>query len=229
MNLLPTTGTAALLERLSPYVPDDFINSLFAMKSGPGRPAHFCPSQLFRVLCLTLLTPAHSFNLLVELLGENRSWRDFARLRNRHELPDAKMLHQFRDRLDLIKLRGINARLLEPMLAQCAGFPKTVAIIDSTDLPAATNAYKKNLTDNTVLAELTLGLAAVRKDRVVISSGTKNTPCVCGFVSIAPVFCWCPWYRGRPRQTGMIRCFWSPASTTAHANGSGHLTLWLAI
>jgi hypothetical protein len=169
MNLLPTTGTTLLLDTLSPYIPDDYIDSLFAVKQGPGRPALFSPSQLFRVISLTLLTPAHSFNLMVKLLAENRGWRGFARLRNRNDLPDAKMLHQFRDRLDLTKLRRINQRLLEPMLEQCSGFPKTVAIIDATDLPAATNAYKKMLPAYTVPAELTPGLAAARTDRAVIS------------------------------------------------------------
>jgi len=188
MKLLPVTGTTALLDKLSPYIPDDYIDSLFAVKQGPGRPALFSSSQLFRVILLPLFTPAHSFNLLVQLLPENRGWRRFARLRNRNDLPDAKMLHQFRDRLDLTKLRRINQRLLEPMLERCATFPKTVAIIDATDLPAATNAYKKILPANTPPAELTPARAAERTGKAVISSGTKSTPCVCGFVSIAPVF-----------------------------------------
>ena len=188
MKLLPSTGTTALLETLSPYVPDDYIDSLFAVKQGPGRRALFSPSQLFRVILLPLLTPAHSFNLVVELLAENRGWRGFAHLRNRNDLPDAKMLHQFRDRLDLTKLRRINKRLLEPMLEQCSRFPKTVAIIDATDLPAATNAYKKILLVPTAPIEPIPGLAAARTDRAVISWGIKSTLCVCGFVNIAPVF-----------------------------------------
>lgn len=188
MKPLPLTGTTALLDKLSPYLPDDYINSLFAVKPGPGRPALFSSSQLFRVILLPLLTPAHSFNLLVQLLPENRGWRHFARLRNRNDLPDAKMLHQFRERLDLTKLRCINRRLLEPMLERCATFPKTVAIIDATDLPAATNAYKKMLPANTPPDELTPARAAERTGKAAISWGTKSTPCVYGFVSIAPVF-----------------------------------------
>lgn len=188
MKLLPVTGTTALLDRLSPYVPDDDINSLFAVKRGPGRPARFSPSQLFRVILLPLLTPAHSFNLLVQLLAENRGWRRFARLRNLNDLPDAKMLHQFRDRLDLNHLRHINKRLLEPMLERCSRFPKTVAIIDATDLPAATNAYKKILQANIPPAGLTPELAAERTDKAAISSDTKSTRCGYGFVSTGPVF-----------------------------------------
>lgn len=143
MNPLPLTGTAALLDELSPFLPDDQINALFGHRRGPGRPAHFSPAQLFRVLLLALLTPAHSFNLLVELLAEHRTWRSFARLRNRRVLPDAKMLHAFRARLELSQLRRVNAQLLWPLLAGVGSSVKTVALIDATDLPAATNAYKK--------------------------------------------------------------------------------------
>ena len=143
MNRLPRTGTASLLERLSAHVPDDLINSLFLAKSGPGRPCQFSAAQLFRVTLLALITPVHSFNLLVELLPEQWSWRSFARLRNRFTVPDVRMLHEFRRQLDLTKLRCINEGLLRPLLEGTAGFAKTVALIDSTDLPAATNGYKK--------------------------------------------------------------------------------------
>jgi hypothetical protein len=98
---------------------------------------------LFRVHLLALLTSAHSFNLLIELLKENRSWRRFAFLSHRHRVPDAKMLHQFRDQLGVGGLRAINTHLLMGLLDSCRPDRKTVAIIDSTDLPAATNAYKK--------------------------------------------------------------------------------------
>jgi hypothetical protein len=149
MNPLPQTGTAALLEELSPFLPDDQINAFFRRRHGRGRPAHFSPAQLFRVLLLALLTPAHSFNLLVALLAEHRTWRSFARLRNRRVLPDAKMLHEFRAHLELSQLRRINVHLLQPLLAGISPSVKTIALIDATDLPAATNAYKKTWRANT--------------------------------------------------------------------------------
>lgn len=152
MKRLPTTGTGALLERLSPFIPDDLINTLWGRRSGPGRPVHFSPAQLFRVTLLPLLTPAHSFNLLTKLLPEHRPWRTFAHLRNQRDLPDVRMLHDFRARLDLTKLRRVNEHLLQPLLAGTSHFAKTVAVIDSTDLPAATNAYKKTRTDTTAPA-----------------------------------------------------------------------------
>jgi hypothetical protein len=142
MNHLPQTGTAPLLERLSPYLDDAWINALLPPQSGPGRRRNFSSAQLLRVLLLSLLTPVHSFNLLLKLLPENRAWRKFAHLPNQRMVPAPKMLHQFRSRLDLISLRRINAHLLQPLLNQLDPSRKTLAIIDSTDLAAA-NSFKK--------------------------------------------------------------------------------------
>jgi hypothetical protein len=188
---LPTTGTGALLDLLSVYVPDDLVNELCGPRARRGRPALFSSAQLFRVLLLSLLTPAHSFNLLTELLPEHRTWRSFARLRNRRDLPDVRMLHDFRRRLELTHLRRINEHLLQPLLAGTRRFPKTVAVIDSTDLPAATNAYKKMPLVSTVLTGLIRAAAAAKRDRAAISSDTKNTPFGYGFGSAILAFCWC--------------------------------------
>lgn len=144
MKSLAITGSAALLEELSPFVPDDFINCLFDKGTRRGQPRKFSPAQLYRSTLLVLLTPAHSFNLLATLLSENKSWRSFAHLRNRWNIPDAKMLHQFRDRIGVTQLRNINRHLLQPLLAGLDRFPKSVALMDATDLPAATSAYKKS-------------------------------------------------------------------------------------
>ena len=144
MKPLPITGSAALLDELSPFVPDELINTLLPAESRRGRPREFSDAQLYRVTLLALLTPAHSFNLLVELLPENKAWRSFARLRNRWTVPDAKMLHEFRDRMGVTQLRRINQHLLKPLLDDLDRFPKSVALIDATDLPAATSAFKKS-------------------------------------------------------------------------------------
>jgi len=191
MKRLPTTGTSALLELLSPYIPDDLINAFWKPRARRGRPALFSSAQLLRVLLLSLLTPVHSFNLLIQLLPEQRTWRSFACLRNRRHLPDVRMLHDFRSRLELTHLRQINEFLLQPLLEGVSHFAKNVAVIDSTDLPAATNAYKKNQWVSTVLGELIQGLAVAKKDRAAILSATKSTRCASGFASAIPVFCWC--------------------------------------
>jgi len=81
---LPPTGTTKLLEELSTFIPDEFINGLLAAKAHPGTKHHFSPAQLWRTHLLALLTPAHSFNGIVRLLPEQRQWRRFARLNHRH-------------------------------------------------------------------------------------------------------------------------------------------------
>jgi hypothetical protein len=144
MKSLAITGSTALLEELSPFIPDDFINSLFERRSRRGQPRKFSPAQLYRTSLLALLTRAHSFNLLAALLPENKSWRSFGRLRNQRNIPDAKMLHQFRDRMSIMQLRHVNQHLLRPLLTGLDCFPKSVAVMDATDLPASTSAYKKN-------------------------------------------------------------------------------------
>jgi hypothetical protein len=183
MKVLPATGTAAFLESISPYIPDDLIDSLFTPRSSRGRPARFAASQLFRVSLLPLLTPARSYNLTVALLGEQRPLRAFARLRNRLAVPDVRMLHEFRERMDLANLRRLNAHLLRPLLEgnRCA---RTVALIDSTDLPAATNGYKKTLRASTPPTGPTLAHAAAKTDRAVTMSATRSTLCGCGCASI---------------------------------------------
>jgi len=107
-------------------------------------------------------------------------------------VPDAKMLHGFRQRLDLNKLRCVNRHLLTPVLEGCSEFAKTVSLIDATDLPAATNAYKKILPANIVLTGPRRVRAAAKTDRAAITLGIKNTRFGCGFDSIVPAFCWCP-------------------------------------
>jgi hypothetical protein len=142
-SLLPATGTAALLRALSPYVPDQFINSLWPSHRGRGRRRVFSPAQLWRTHLLALLTPAHSFNLLVTMLAEQRAWRRFAHLPNRRRLPDAWMLHEFRRRAGVSGLRRINEHLLETLLPPPQADVWTVALMDATDLVAADCGFKK--------------------------------------------------------------------------------------
>ena len=52
------------------------------------------------------------------------------------------MLHEFRQKLSPSLIRAINAHLIMPLLDEL-GSLNTVALIDATDLRAATNAYKK--------------------------------------------------------------------------------------
>ncbi|HEY2452418.1 MAG TPA: transposase [Scandinavium sp.] len=140
---LPTTGTSQLLEQLSPYIPDEFINQQWPDGPTGGRRRTFSAAQLWRTHLLLLLTPAHSINLLVKLLKEQRSWRRFARLSHRQGVPDVRMLHEFRAHMGVSTLRTINEQLMKPLLREMMERLDTIAIIDATDLPAACKLFKK--------------------------------------------------------------------------------------
>lgn len=140
---LPFTGTAKLLEALSPFVPDQFINTVLSAPAHKGPRQYFSAAQLWRVHLLALLSPAHTFNALVRLLPEQRAWRRFARINHRWRTPDVRMLHEFRTRAGVGGLRRVNEYLVKEVLAFLPGSGKTVAVIDATDLPAATADKKK--------------------------------------------------------------------------------------
>jgi hypothetical protein len=142
---LPITGSSALLDSLSPFVPDDQLNDLLPRyHRGPGRRNEWSSAQLFRVLLLLHLTTARSSNLLCHLLPEQRTWRRFAHLPNRRQLPNVRQLHAFRARLTPAVLRVINESMVAQLIEGRPANDPGVGLIDSTDLPAATSAFKKN-------------------------------------------------------------------------------------
>ena len=142
---LPAVGTADLLELLSPYVPDEFINQLLPRRRGVGRRSCFSAAQLWRVHLLSPLTGTHSHNGIVRLLPEQRAWRRFAHLSHRERTPDVRMLHEFRCRAGVSGLRAINDHLVVRLLRHLRTEQKSVALIDATDLPAATADKKKTV------------------------------------------------------------------------------------
>jgi hypothetical protein len=133
------------LETLSRLIPDELINDLLKPRQHPGRRDFFTAAQLWGAHLLALLTPVHSFNGLVRLLPEQRSWRAFAHLHHRHRTPDVRMLHEFRAQPGVGGLRRINEELLQPLLKLAADNPYSVGIIDATDLPASTADKKKTV------------------------------------------------------------------------------------
>ena len=143
-SLLPMTGTNALLDQLSPFIPDGFLREQWPHGNTGGRQGHFSAAQLWRVHLLALLTPAHSLNLLLQMLPEQRAWRQFAHLPNRHQIPDARMLHEFRRRVGVEGLRRVNEVLLSPLLETLDPSVPAIALMDATDLPAACRGFKKS-------------------------------------------------------------------------------------
>src|SRR5262245_8542828 len=140
---LPATGTAELLDLLSPYVPDDFINERWPSGHTGGRRRICSSAQLFRAHLLSLLTPTHSLNLVSRMLPEQSAWRKFCQIRNLARTPDVRMLSEFRSRVGVLGLRQINQQLLEPILNVYASEPRSLALVDATDLPAACSGFKK--------------------------------------------------------------------------------------
>ncbi len=132
------------MDLLSPHVPDDHLNDLLPRRCGVGRPSQWSAAQLYRVLLLLLLTPARSSNLLCDLLPEQRAWRRFAHLPNRRQSPGARQLHEFRSRLTPLILRAINEQMVGELLQSWPQAQPAIGLIDATDLPAATSAFKKN-------------------------------------------------------------------------------------
>lgn len=192
MNTLPLTGTNQLLTILDPYIPDDFINDHWNHRPARGPRWHFSAAQLWRVHLLALLTPVHSFNLLVAMLPEQRAWRSFARLRHRHEVPDARILNAFRDRVGVMGLRQINEALLAPLIQTAVLWEGAVALIDATDLPASCNGFKKKKPAATRLPEPLWEDAPSKAAKVAASSATRNTPSDCGGGRIHARCCWSP-------------------------------------
>ena len=174
------TGTAQLLEQVSPFVPDDLIKHLVPPHRGRGRRAHWSSAQLYRLLLLTLLTPAHSYNLMLTLLAEQRAWRNFAYLPNRHRLPVASQLHEFREAIGVQGLRRVNEHLLRPLLEGLPAERLAIGLIDATDLPAPTSAFKKSSPDTIRPVELPWGAGRSKPASAVGLLVTRSTRCACG-------------------------------------------------
>jgi len=53
------------------------------------------------------------------------------------------MLHEFRARLGVSGLRNIVVEILRPIIERYAALPRSIALIDSTDLEASDVGFKK--------------------------------------------------------------------------------------
>ena len=200
-SLLPMTGTNALLDQLSPFVPDQFLREQWSHTGTGGRHGHFSAAQLWRVHLLVLLTPAHSVNLMVQMLTEQRAWREFAHLPNRRRVPDVRMLHAFRQRVGVAGLRRVNEVLLAPLLEGLDPCAPAVALMDATDLPAACRGFKKNRREPIRRSTPRWAGAHSRPGRAAALSVTRNTRFGCGSRPTPSMSCWCRWSVGWRRPT----------------------------
>ena len=92
---LPQTGTEDFLELLSPFVPDDYLDQRWPRLKTGGRRYGFSASQLLRLHLLALITPVHSFNLLIRMLPEQKAWRRFAHIPSQEHVPGCADDEQF--------------------------------------------------------------------------------------------------------------------------------------
>ena len=187
-STLPTTGTVELLERLSDFIPDEFINSALAFQRYSGQRRSFAPAQLWRTHLLAFLTSAHSFNAVARLLPEQRAWRRFARLSQRQHTPNVRMLHEFRRHAGVTGLRAINDHLVKRLLKLIPADSQTVAIIDATDLPAATADKKKTGVSGRRKGP-PWGRERARPATQNFMSGSKSIRCASGCGRISPRSC----------------------------------------
>jgi Transposase domain (DUF772) len=186
-NDLPAVGTAELLELISNHVPDDFINQLLPRRRGVGRRCSFSAAQLWRVHLLSALTGTHSCNGIVRLLPEQRAWRRFGHLSHRERTPDVRMLHEFRGRAGVSGLRAVNDHLVVQLLKHLRAEQKSVALIDATDLPAAT-ADKKKTAESGRPSERPWEPARSSRATRVFMSVIRSTRCGCGSTVIPQRF-----------------------------------------
>ncbi len=140
---LPQTGTEDFLELLSPFVPDDYLDQRWPRLKTGGRRYGFTASQLFRLHLLALITPVHSFNLLIRMLPEQKAWRRFAHVPRQEHVPDVRMMNTFRETIGVDGLRQVNGQLLEPIIGSLDLSKGAAALIDATDLPASCSGFKK--------------------------------------------------------------------------------------
>lgn len=142
-NSMPAVGSFALLDALTDFVPDDFINAGWPIPYRRGPRFGFSAAQLWRVHLLSALMGGQSFNAVQRSLREQHPLRRFVRLPNERCIPDVRMLHEFRRRLGAGGFRRINDRLASEVLQEAPLRDKTVGLIDATDLPANTADKKK--------------------------------------------------------------------------------------
>jgi hypothetical protein len=133
------------LEKISPHIPDEEINSLFPFRKFhvQGRLREFQSSQLYRAHILTMMKGIPSFNKLCEEFKIRRSFRDFCRFSNRKMTPTNHILSDFRDHLKPSGFEKI-AQLITLNFLNIVPLPRIlVAIPDATDMPANCRGFAK--------------------------------------------------------------------------------------
>ena len=139
----------AILERISPHIPDEEINFLFPFRRfhTQGRRRMFKASQLYRAHIVTMLKGISSFNNLCTELKTRRSFRDFCLFKSKKFIPSKRMLSEFREHLKPCGFEKI-AQLITANFLSVIPLPVTkVGIPDATDMPANCSGFAKKNAD----------------------------------------------------------------------------------
>lgn len=131
------------------------------------------------------------------MLPEQRAWRQFAYLPNRHRVPDVRMLHEFRRRIGVAGLRRVNEVLLTPLLETLPVDRPTITLMDATDLPAADRGFKKN--------DRPLRSCARRPGWTHTQDRTKSLLCRLQATHV-PIVALCPRRAGRAGAPDVLGC-----------------------
>jgi len=176
------------LQSISLVIPDDAINEFFPAnyQGKRGKPYALTTAQYYRIHLLTLLKGLPSFNRISRELAYHQTYRRFAQLQSRAQVPQPNTLSDFRAEVGPRNLGLINDLLVERLFAMIPLPPLMIAVPDSTDLVAACSGRgKKNaLVPDAVNANVntppnTPPKVIAPRNRVNRNflSATKNTPC----------------------------------------------------
>jgi hypothetical protein len=180
-----------ILEKISPYIPDDEIDFLFPFKNSntQGRLRVFKTSQLYRAHILAMIKGVTSFNKVCAEFKSRRSFRDFCRFKNKQSTPTNRILSEFRDSLKPSGFEEIT-RLIALTFLNTVKLPVIkVAVPDATDMPASCSGFTKknanalesaNVLGNTPLKERLKAKGLKRAAKALTLLDIRNIPCVSG-------------------------------------------------
>jgi hypothetical protein len=133
------------LEKISPHLPDEEINLLFAFRKfdTQGRRRKFKTNQLYRLHILAMIKGIPSFNKLCQELRTRRSFRDFCFFKNKKSTPPKRMLSEFRNHLKSTGFEKIAGLMTANFLNMFSLPDLRVAIPDATDMPARCSGFAK--------------------------------------------------------------------------------------
>ena len=135
-----------LLHAIGSVLPDRWIDGQWPQPRRQGRWPSLSTSRLVRVHLLMLLKALGSFNRTCRELQHNVDFRRFCRVRMLDRAPTAGYLAQWRGTFGADQWRMLHRHLLQAVARRFVPSALGLAIVDSTDLPAAVRRMSKKKT-----------------------------------------------------------------------------------